>query len=115
MVFLYFAFNAVHSPLEATDQYEARFPHITDGKRKTYAGMLAAMDDAIGRVMAKVRELGQEENTLVFFYSDNGGPTPETTRQRPAAWLQGSDVRRRHPSTFPDAVEGHDSRRSDLS
>jgi len=77
--FLYVAFNAVHSPLEATEKYEARFPHITDRKRKTYAGMLSALDDAVGRVMAKVRELGQEENTLVFFYSDNGGPTPETS------------------------------------
>jgi arylsulfatase A-like enzyme len=77
--FLYLAFNAVHSPLEATEKYEARFPHITDKKRKTYAGMLSALDDAVGRVMAKVRELGQEENTLVLFYSDNGGPTPETS------------------------------------
>ncbi|MCL4201632.1 MAG: sulfatase-like hydrolase/transferase [Pirellulaceae bacterium] len=76
---LYLAFNAVHSPLEATPKYEARFPHISDPKRKTYAGMLSALDDAVGRVMAKVRELGQEENTLVMFYSDNGGPTPETT------------------------------------
>ena len=77
--FLYVAFNAVHSPLEATPKYEARFPHISDPKRKTYAGMLSALDDAVGRVMAKVRELGQEENTLVMFYSDNGGPTPETS------------------------------------
>lgn len=77
--FVYFAFNAVHAPLEATRQYEARFPHISDPKRKTYAGMLSALDDAVGRVMTKVRELGEEENTLVFFYSDNGGPTPQTT------------------------------------
>lgn len=77
--FLYFAFNAVHSPLEAAEKYEARFPHITDRKRKTYAGMLSALDDAVGRVIAKVRELGQEENTLVIFYSDNGGPTAETS------------------------------------
>lgn len=40
---------------------------------------MSALDDAVGRVMAKVRELKQEENTLVFFYSDNGGPTPQTT------------------------------------
>jgi arylsulfatase A-like enzyme len=77
--FLYLAFNAVHLPLEATSKYESRFPTISDSKRKTYAGMLSAMDDAIGRVLAKVRELGQEDNTLIFFYSDNGGPTPQTT------------------------------------
>jgi arylsulfatase A-like enzyme len=77
--FLYFPFNAVHSPLEASDKYQARFAHIPDKKRRTYAGMLSALDDAIGSVMAKVRELGQEENTLVMFNSDNGGPTTETS------------------------------------
>jgi arylsulfatase A-like enzyme len=76
--FLYLAFNAVHSPMEATDKYTARFPNLT-GNRRTYAGMLSAMDDAVGRVLAKVRDLNQEENTLIFFYSDNGGPTPQTT------------------------------------
>jgi len=75
--FLYFAFNAVHEPLDES-KYMERFPSLT-GKRKTYAGMLSALDDAIGRVLAKVRELGQEENTLIFFYSDNGGPTHLTT------------------------------------
>ncbi len=77
--FLYLAFNAVHLPLEATPEYKNRFQHIKDPKRKTYAAMLSAMDDGIGRVMDKVRETGQEENTLVFFYSDNGGPTSHTT------------------------------------
>jgi arylsulfatase A-like enzyme len=77
--FLYVAFNAVHSPLEATGKYEDRFSHITDRKRKTYAAMLSALDDAVGRVMTTVQELGQAENTLVFFYSDNGGPTLQTS------------------------------------
>ena len=77
--FLYLSFNAVHNPLEATSHYEKRFPDITDPKRKTYAGMLAAMDDAVGRVLVKLREHKLEGSTLVFFYSDNGGPTKETT------------------------------------
>ncbi|MBM3858444.1 MAG: sulfatase [Verrucomicrobia bacterium] len=76
--FLYLAFNAVHSPMEATEPYMARFPKLT-GTRRIHAGMVAAMDDAVGRVLGKVRALGQEENTLIFFYSDNGGPTPQTT------------------------------------
>ena len=41
--------------------------------------MMSAMDDAVGQVLAKVREMGQEENTLIFFLSDNGGPTQQTT------------------------------------
>ena len=77
--FLYLSFNAVHAPMEATSDYEKRFPHITDPDRKTYAGMTAAMDDAVGDVLATLRKHKMEENTLVFFYSDNGGPTAQTT------------------------------------
>jgi arylsulfatase A-like enzyme len=73
--FLYLAFNAVHTPLEATEKYLERFPNIKDEKRRTYAAMLSAMDDAIGAVLARLREAGIEENTLIFFISDNGGPT----------------------------------------
>jgi arylsulfatase A-like enzyme len=72
---LYLAFNAVHTPMEATDKYLARFPNITDPQRRTYAAMLSAMDDAIGKVMAAVRSQGLEERTLVVFFNDNGGPT----------------------------------------
>jgi arylsulfatase A-like enzyme len=77
--FLYLAFNAVHAPLQAPDDYLDRFRKIEDEKRRTYAAMTAAMDDAVGQVMGKLRELGLEENTLVFFLSDNGGPTASTT------------------------------------
>ena len=88
--FLFFSFNAVHLPLEATEAYESRFPKITDPARKTYAGMLSALDDAIGRVMNRLRELDMEEETLVFFYSDNGGPTHQTTsRNDPLRGLKG--------------------------
>jgi arylsulfatase A-like enzyme len=77
--FLYLPFNAEHAPLHATEKYLARFPEIKEEKRRTFAAMLSAMDDAIGRVLAKVREIGAENNTLIVFFSDNGGPTPSTT------------------------------------
>jgi arylsulfatase A-like enzyme len=77
--FLYLPFNAQHAPLQATKKYLDRFPNIQDEKRRTFAAMMSAMDDAVGRVLAKVREMGQEENTLIFFFSDNGGPTRQTT------------------------------------
>jgi len=77
--FLYLPYNAQHAPLEAPAKYLARFPGITDPKRKLFAAMLSAMDDGVGRVLAKVRALGQEENTLIFFIADNGGPTASTT------------------------------------
>lgn len=76
--FLYVAFNAVHAPMQAPDG--VRIPKgITDPKRRTFAGMLTALDTAVGRVTAALREAGLEKNTLVFFLSDNGGPTRETT------------------------------------
>lgn len=79
--FLYLPFNAQHAPLQAPESYLARFPQITDPKRKLFAAMMASMDDAVGQVLAKIRALGQEENTLIFFIADNGGPTESTTSQ----------------------------------
>lgn len=77
--FLYLAFNAVHLPLEVTQKYLDRFPQIQDPKRRTYAAMLSAMDDAVGAVLDKLRAAGPAENTLIFFVSDNGGPTAKNT------------------------------------
>src|SRR5688572_6677216 len=77
--FLYLPFNAQHAPLEAPQKYLERFPNIADEKRRKFAAMMSAMDDAVGKVLAKIREAGQEENTLIVFLSDNGGPTMSTT------------------------------------
>ena len=77
--FLYLAFNAVHAPLQVPEKYRNRFTSIQDEKRRTFAGMLSAMDDAVGGVLETLRKHDLEENTLIFFLSDNGGPTPSTT------------------------------------
>lgn len=78
--FLYLAFNAVHTPMEATDERLAKFASIEDRTRRTYAAMLYAMDEAIGRVLETLKSRGLDEKTLVVFFSDNGGPTmPGTT------------------------------------
>lgn len=77
--FLYVPFNAEHAPLEAPKHYLDRFPGIADTKRRTFAAMLSAMDDAVGHIMQALRDNDLEENTLVVFYSDNGGPTASTT------------------------------------
>ena len=73
--FLYLAFNAVHTPMQATADRLAKFAAITDSRRRTYAAMTLAMEEAVGRVLDKLRTEKLEENTLVFFFSDNGGPT----------------------------------------
>jgi arylsulfatase A-like enzyme len=71
---LYVAFNAVHTPMHAKPQDVERFARIPDRKRRTYAGMLHAMDAAVGRILAALEKHGLEENTIVAFLSDNGGP-----------------------------------------
>ncbi len=73
--FLEVAFNAVHTPMDATDRRLARFATIGDKTRRTYAAMLSAMDDAVGTISGKLRDAGLEEKTMIFFISDNGGPT----------------------------------------
>jgi arylsulfatase A-like enzyme len=78
--FLALTFNAVHTPLEADEARRARFAAIADPRRRTYAAMLTALDDAVGAVRRTIRDRGLERDTLVFFISDNGGPTmPGTT------------------------------------
>lgn len=77
--FVYLPFNAVHAPLQSPEKYLKRFEAIADTRRRTFAAMLSAMDDAVGAVLARLAELKLDENTLIFFISDNGGPTPSIT------------------------------------
>jgi arylsulfatase A-like enzyme len=71
--FLYLAYNAPHAPLQATEKYLSRYPNIKNEKRRTYAAMISAVDDGVGLILEKLKELNIEENTMVFFLSDNGG------------------------------------------
>lgn len=73
-LFLFLSFNAVHTPLHATEKYLQRFPELT-GRRKTYAAMLSAMDDAVGSVLKELDESGKAKSTVLIFHNDNGGPT----------------------------------------
>ena len=72
--FMYLAYNAPHGPLQAPEKYLNRFNHITNKKRKTYAAMVSAVDDGVGELLDKLEELNIDDNTLIFFLSDNGGP-----------------------------------------
>ncbi|MCX8038235.1 MAG: sulfatase-like hydrolase/transferase [Candidatus Sumerlaeia bacterium] len=77
--FLYLTYNAIHTPMQAVQKYLDRFKDVAVKNRQIHNAMLSALDDGIGAVLAKLREAGIEENTLVFFLSDNGGPTPTNT------------------------------------
>lgn len=74
-LFLYVPFNGVHSPLQVPERYTAPYAGKLDGKRLTMAGMLSAVDEAIGQIVAAIESAGLRENTLIVFSSDNGGPT----------------------------------------
>ncbi|MEX2303861.1 MAG: sulfatase [Bryobacterales bacterium] len=77
--FLLVSYNAVHSPLQGADRYMQRFESIPDIHRRIFAAMLANLDEGVGKILAALRGQGLEENTLLFFLSDNGGPTRELT------------------------------------
>jgi arylsulfatase A-like enzyme len=88
--FLYLAYNAPHTPLQAPPAYLERVSGIQDPLRKPYAAMICAMDDGIGRLLATLEVLEIENDTLIFFLSDNGGPTPVThADNRPLRGVKG--------------------------
>ena len=72
--FIYLAFNAVHTPMDALASDLQQFPSLK-GNRQKVAAMTLAMDRACGKVLDKVAELGLDENTIIVFTNDNGGPT----------------------------------------
>jgi arylsulfatase A-like enzyme len=64
-------YNAPHGPLEASEEYLARYPKL-EGNMKIYAAMVSAIDDGVGRIIEKLKADGLYENTLITFLSDNG-------------------------------------------
>ncbi|AWG23302.1 hypothetical protein FFWV33_18095 [Flavobacterium faecale] len=80
--FMYLAYNAVHGPNQAPDDYMAKFKHLSKSDQ-VKAAMVAALDDSVGKLLDELKNKGLEENTLIFFMSDNGGlPT----------WWKGSNA-----------------------
>lgn len=72
--FLYLAYMAPHVPLEAPEKYLARFSGEMPTRRRYALAMMAAMDDGVGRLRARLDQLELSENTLIFYISDNGAP-----------------------------------------
>lgn len=71
--FLYLAYNAPHTPLQASKADYDALPQITDHRLRVYAAMIRALDRGVGQVMATLKQQGLDQNTLVIFTSDNGG------------------------------------------
>ncbi|HXJ73030.1 MAG TPA: sulfatase-like hydrolase/transferase, partial [Candidatus Dormibacteraeota bacterium] len=66
---------AVHAPHQVPEAYKQPYQGLAE-PRRTYAGMVAAMDEAVGQILAALEESGRRKNAFVFFSSDNGGPQP---------------------------------------
>ncbi len=72
-LFLYLSFNAPHKPLQARPGDTERYADLADPDRRTYAAMVTALDEAVGRVVDALEARGMMESTLIAFASDNGG------------------------------------------
>jgi len=106
--FLYLSFVPPHWPMQAKPEHLAQYDHIPDLHRRTMLGMMASLDENVGRVLAKLRETNLEENTLVFFLSDNGGPTGRARPQPDADFEYGQNTSKNDPcrGVKGDLLEG---------
>ncbi len=73
--FLTLTFNAPHDPFQVPRNYFDRLPNVQDTVKRVYYGMIEAMDDAVGKIVEKLRTLHIDEQTMIVFISDNGGAT----------------------------------------
>jgi arylsulfatase A-like enzyme len=86
--FLFMSYNAPHTVLAATEEDLARFPNLS-GKRKIYAAMVYALDRGVGEMVKALKASGQYENTLIVFFSDNGGRNDQGASNHPLRGVKG--------------------------
>ncbi|MGJ8639557.1 MAG: sulfatase-like hydrolase/transferase [Opitutaceae bacterium] len=107
--FLFMSYNAPHTMLAAKDEDMAMFPDLTD-QRRTYAGMMYALDRGIGQLVDTLKANDAYENTLIVFLSDNGGRTDKGANNSPLRGSKGDALEggSRVPMFFhwPKALEG---------
>ena len=89
--FLYVAFRAPHTPLDAPASYMERFPGPMPERRRAALAMLSAVDDGVGRITGMLKKHGLTEKTLIFFIGDNGAPlkihkTDSPLKGDPGGW-----------------------------
>jgi arylsulfatase A-like enzyme len=106
--FLYLSFITPHWPMEAKPEHVSRYAHIPDLHRRTMLAMMASLDENVGRVLTKLREAKLEENTLLFFLSDNGGPTGSPRTKTDAPFQYGQNTSKNDPcrGVKGDLLEG---------
>lgn len=72
-LFLYMPFNAPHSPMQAPEALIDKYANLKDKNRRIFCAMVDSMDQAIGGVLDALDAEGMTQNTIVLFFSDNGG------------------------------------------
>lgn len=95
--FIYLAYNAVHTPMQATQEDLALFE---GHPRQTLAAMTWSLDRSVGHVMNTLKEQGLEDNTIVVFFSDNGGPRSNTSSNVPLKGTKGTEFEGGHRVPF---------------
>lgn len=88
--FMYLAYNAVHTPMDAKPELLARFDHISDPGRRSYAAMMTSLDDNIGTLVATLKAQNIYDNTLIVFVNDNGAATNNSADNGNLRGLKGS-------------------------
>ena len=95
--FMYLSYNAVHTPMEAK---EVDLEKYKDHPRKTLAAMTWSLDENIGKLVDKLEETDQLDNTLIFFLSDNGGANNNTSKNGPLKGFKGNKFEGGHRVPF---------------
>ena len=88
--FLFMSYNAPHTPMQAKEEDLAACSDIKDKGRRTYAAMMVALDRGIGRLIKTLKEEGVYKNTLIVFFSDNGGATTNHSWRGPLSGCKGN-------------------------
>ena len=88
--FLYLSWNAVHTPMHATERDLEANAHVEPAKRRKLGGMTTALDAAMARILTRLDELGMAEDTLVLFLNDNGGATINASSNGPLRGHKGT-------------------------
>lgn len=88
--FLYAPFTAPHMPIQFRERYIERVAPIKNEKRRKYAALCVALDDAVGQILETLKENGLWKNTLLFFISDNGASKSDGGSNAPFRGFKGS-------------------------
>ncbi len=95
--FMYLAYNAVHTPMEAKEEHLEKFK---DHPRQTLAAMTWSLDENIGKLRHKLDELNILDNTLIYFISDNGGAHNNSSNMGPLKGWKGNKFEGGHRVPF---------------